>query len=229
MLINCIIVEDEPLAMVRLVEYIEKVSFLNLLRSFDNGLEAIEFLGTNHIDLIFLDIQMDDFSGIQLLESLRNKPEVIITTAFDTYALKGFELNVSDYLLKPYTLERFMQAVIKVRENLMKQSTRETPAYIFIKTEYRLEKVFMDHILYIEGVRDYRQILTQEKKMMTLETFKDLEKLLPEKAFCRVHKSFIVSVSKIESVERDRIKINKTLIPISETYKANFYRLIASR
>jgi len=229
MLINCIIVEDEPLAMVRLVEYIEKVSFLNLLRTFDNGLEAIEFLGTNHIDLILLDIQMDDFSGIQLLESLRNKPEVIITTAFDKYALKGFELNVSDYLLKPYTLERFMQAVIKVRENLMKQSTQETPAYIFIKTEYRLEKVFMDHILYIEGVRDYRQIHTQEKKMMTLETFKDLEKLLPEKAFCRVHKSFIVSVSKIESVERDRIKINKTLIPISETYKANFYRLIASR
>lgn len=217
------------MAMVRLVEYIEKVSFLNLLRTFDNGLEAIEFLGTNHIDLILLDIQMDDFSGIQLLESLRNKPEVIITTAFDKYALKGFELNVSDYLLKPYTLERFMQAVIKVRENLMKQSTQETPAYIFIKTEYRLEKVFMDHILYIEGVRDYRQIHTQEKKMMTLETFKDLEKLLPEKAFCRVHKSFIVSVSKIESVERDRIKINKTLIPISETYKANFYRLIASR
>ena len=143
--------------------------------------------------------------------------------------LKGFELNVSDYLLKPYTLERFMQAVVRVRDNLMKQSPREIPAYVFIKTEYRLEKVFMDHILYIEGVRDYRQIHTLEKKMMTLETFKELEKILPEKAFCRVHKSFIVSVSKIESIERDRIKINKTLIPISETYKENFYRLIASR
>lgn len=228
MVINCIIVEDEPLATMRLKEYIEKVSFLNLLKTFDNGLEAIEFLGTNQIDLIFLDVQMDGFSGIQLLESIREKPEIIITTAFDKYALKGFELNVSDYLLKPYTLERFMQAVVRVRENLMKQTARELPAYVFIKTEYRLEKVFMDHILYIEGVRDYRQIHTHEKKMMTLETFKELEKILPEKAFCRVHKSFMVSVSKIESIERDRIKINKTLIPISETYRENFYRLIAS-
>lgn len=228
MLINCIIVEDEPLAMMRLKEYIEKVSFINLLKTFDSGLEAIEFLGANHTDVVFLDIQMDGFSGIQLLESLRNKPEIIITTAFDKYALKGFELNVSDYLLKPYTFERFMQAVMKVRDNLMKQPLRELPAYLFIKTEYRLEKVFMDHILYIEGVRDYRQIHTHEKKMMTLETFKELEKLLPENSFCRVHKSFIVSVSKIESIERDRIKINKTLIPISETYKETFYRLIDS-
>jgi len=227
MVIDCVVIEDEPLAMIRLKEYIQKVSFLNLLKTFDNGIEAIQFLGTSQTDLIFLDIQMDGFSGIQLLESIQRKQEVIITTAFDRYALKGFDLNVSDYLLKPYTFERFMQAVVKVRDKLGVQKIRETPDYIFIKTEYRLEKIFTDQILYIEGLRDYRQIHTIDKKIMTLETFGDLEKKLPESAFCRVHKSFLVSVGKIELVERDRIKINKVLIPISETYKEKFYKLIS--
>jgi two-component system LytT family response regulator len=227
MVIDCVVIEDEPLAMIRLKEYIQKVSFLNLLKTFDNGIEAIQFLGTSRTDLIFLDIQMDGFSGIQLLESIQRKQEVIITTAFDRYALKGFDLNVSDYLLKPYTFERFMQAVVKVRDKLGVQKIRETPDYVFIKTEYRLEKIFTDKILYIEGVRDYRQIHTIDKKIMTLETFGDLEKKLPENAFCRVHKSFLVSVSKIELVERDRIKINKVLIPISDTYRDNFYKLIS--
>jgi two-component system, LytTR family, response regulator len=227
MVIDCVVVEDEPLAMIRITEYIEKVSFLNLLKTFDNGIDAIQFLGTTRADLIFLDIQMDGFSGIQFLESSQRKQEVIITTAFDQYALKGFDLNVSDYLLKPYTFERFMQAVVKVRDKLGMQKIHETPDYVFIKTEYRLEKIFTDKILYIEGVRDYRQIHTMDKKIMTLETFGDLEKKLPERAFCRVHKSFLVSISKIELVERDRIKINKVLIPISETYRDNFYKLIS--
>jgi two-component system, LytTR family, response regulator len=227
MVIDCVVIEDEPLAMIRIKEYIQKVSFLNLLKTFDNGIEAIQFLGTSRADLIFLDIQMDGFSGIQFLESIQRKQEVIITTAFDQYALRGFDLNVSDYLLKPYTFERFMQAVVKVRDKLSVQKIRETPDYVFIKTEYRLEKIFTDQILYIEGVRDYRQIHAIDKKIMTLETFGDLEKKLPEGAFCRVHKSFLVSVSKIELVERDRIKINKVLIPISETYRDNFYKLIS--
>lgn len=227
MVIDCVVIEDEPLAMLRIKEYIGKVSFLNLLKSFDNGIDAIHFLGTSRADLVFLDIQMDGFSGIQFLESIQRKPEVIITTAFDNYALKGFDLNVSDYLLKPYTFERFMQAVVKVRDKLSVQKIRETPDYVFIKTEYRLEKIFTDQILYIEGVRDYRQIHTIDKKIMTLETFGDLEKKLPENTFCRVHKSFLVSISKIELVERDRIKINKVLIPISETYRNNFYKLIS--
>jgi len=227
MLINTIIVEDEPLAMKRTREYVEKVSFLNLVKTFDNGMEAIEFLGTAKIDLIFLDIQMDGISGIQLLESIGVKPEIVITTAFDKYALKGFELNVSDYLLKPYTFERFLQAAIRVRDRLGAKQASEIPQYVFIKTEYRLEKVFTDEILYIEGVRDYRQLHTVKKMIMTLETFKDLEKKLPGSAFCRVHKSFMVSIGKIEMIERDRIKIDGNLIPISETYKENFYRLIS--
>ena len=227
MRIDCIVVEDEPLAAERLRDFTLKVPFLNLLKTFDNGVDAIEFLGSSHVDLIFLDIQMDGLSGIQLLESVREKPEVIITTAFDKYALKGFELNVSDYLLKPYTFERFMQAVARVHEKLNSHQT-SNPAFIFIKTEYRLEKIFIDDILYIEGLRDYRKIITLEKAIMTLDTFGELEKLLPERSFCRVHKSYLVSIGKINSIERDRIKIGKSLIPISETYKENFYKLVVS-
>jgi len=226
MLINCVIVEDEPLAVTRLRDYISKISFLNLVNVFDNGIEAIGFLGGNKIDLIFLDIQMNDFSGIQLLESIDTKASVIITTAFDGYAIKGFELSVSDYLLKPYTFERFTQAVLKVRDRMMVQPSPE-PSCIFVKTEYRLEKVFLDQILYIEGMRDYRQINTSVKKIMTLETFREFEKVLPSKIFCRVHKSFIVSINKIDTVERDRIKINNKIIPVSETFKDNFYSMIS--
>jgi DNA-binding LytR/AlgR family response regulator len=227
MRIDCIVVEDEPLAAERLRDFILKVPFLNLLKTFDNGVDAIEFLGSSHVDLIFLDIQMDGLSGIQMLESVREKPEVIITTAFDKYALKGFELNVSDYLLKPYTFERFIQAVARVHEKLNSLQALN-PAFIFIKTEYRLEKIFIDDILYIEGLRDYRKIITLEKAIMTLDTFGELEKLLPERSFCRVHKSYLVSIGKINSIERDRIKIGKSLIPISETYKENFYKLVVS-
>jgi len=227
MRLDCIAIEDEPLAMERLRDFILKVPFLNLLKTFDNGVDAIEFLGLSHVDLMFLDVQMDGLSGIQLLESVHDKPEVIITTAFDKYALKGFELNVSDYLLKPYTFERFMQAVARVHEKLNSNQS-QNPAFVFIKTEYRLEKIFMDNILFVEGIRDYRKIHTLDKAIMTLDTFGELEKVLPEKLFCRVHKSYIVSMSKIESIERDRIKIGKALIPVSETYKENFYKLVAS-
>jgi len=226
MIIDCIIVEDEPLARSRLEGYVDKVPFLNLRRSFDNGMEAIAFLGTTSVDLLFLDIQMDGFNGMQLLESVRNKPEVIITTAFDQYALKGYEFNVIDFLLKPYTFERFMVSVLKVRDKISNHLS-ETPEYVFIKTEHRLEKVFTNEILHVEGMRDYRQIHLIDRRIMTLETFKDLERLLPSRTFCRVHKSFMVSVAKIESIEKDRIKIGTALIPVSDTYKENFYKLIA--
>ena len=226
MTINCIIIEDEPLAMQRLRDFVLKVPFLNLMRCFDNALEAISFLRAEKIDLLFLDIQMDGFTGIQLLESINKMPGVIITTAFDKYALKGFDLNVSDYLLKPYTFERFMQAVTKVYDTLVVVKRPEARNYIFIKTEYRLEKINLNEILYIEGMRDYRCVYLNEKRIMTLQTFSDLEQELSSEHFFRVHKSFIVALDKIESIERDRIKINGALIPISETYKENFYNLI---
>jgi len=154
MIINCIIIEDEPLAMQRLRDFVMKVPFLNLQYCFDNAMEAIGFLKTEKVELLFLDIQMDGFTGIQLLESLNKLPAVIITTAFDKYALKGFDLNVTDYLLKPYTFERFMQAVTRVYDSLS-SGNKSNKEYIFVKAEYRLEKINLADILYIEGMLDY--------------------------------------------------------------------------
>lgn len=224
---NCIIVEDEPLALERISDFVNKVPFLNLAASFDNGFQAIGYLQSTPVDLLFLDIQMDGLTGIQLLESLNKRPEVIITTAFDQYAIKGFDLNVCDYLLKPFTFERFMQAVAKVNEKLL--AVNEVAAakrFIFVKTEYRLEKVNLDEVLFIEGMRDYRRIHMTDRKVMTLQTFNTLQEELPPSRFSRVHKSYIVALDKIDSIERDRIKIRDEMIPISETFKAQFYKLI---
>ncbi|MDI9366581.1 MAG: LytTR family DNA-binding domain-containing protein [Flavobacterium sp.] len=226
MTISCIIIEDEPLAMARAKDFVQKVPFLQLLQTFDNGMDALVYLKSEKVDLFFLDIQMDEFSGIHLLESFQQRPAVIITTAFNQYAIKGFELSVADYLLKPYTFERFMQAVIKVYDAI-RQIKISVANFIFIKTEYRLEKIMLNDILFIEGMRDYRQIHTKEKKIMTLETFKDLEQKLPSNQFVRVHKSYLVALDKIELIERDRIKIVAAFIPISESFKEHFYKHIA--
>lgn len=223
MKINVIIVEDEPLALERVKGFVLKLPYLHLLASFDNAFEALTFLSNNKVDLIFLDIHMDEFSGIQLLETSAVNCEVIITTAYHEYALKGFELQVSDYLLKPYTFERFVKAVERVRNNLLKTETVIEKKYIFIKTEYRLEKVLLNEILYIEGMRDYRKIHSINKQIMTLQTFTDFEKDIPPNVICRVHKSFMVSIDKIDSVEKDTIKIKGIQIPISDTYKQLFY------
>jgi two-component system LytT family response regulator len=224
-MISCIIVEDEPLALKRTKDYVNKIPYLNLMASFDNGFEAIGFLSEHDVDLIFLDIKMDELTGIQLLESLERKPYVIVTTAYSEYALKGYELNVADYLLKPFTIERFIQAVEKVSFNLERNHT-DNRDFFFVKTDYRIEKIFFNDVLFIEGMRDYRSIHTESKKILTLQTFGFLEKELPKSLFCRVHKSFIVTLNKIDLIERNRIKIKDKMIPISETYKENFYNLI---
>ena len=223
--INCIIVEDEPLALKRTKEYVGKIPYLNLVQYFDNGFEAIGYLKNQQVDLVFLDIKMDELTGIQLLESLERKPYVIVTTAFSEYALKGYELSVVDYLLKPFSLERFIQAVEKVSV-LLDKSTNENRDFFFVKTEYRIERVFFQDILFIEGMRDYRCIQTNTKKILTLQTFTELVQELPKSKFCRVHKSYIVTLDKIDIIERNRIKIKDKMIPISETYKENFYTLI---
>jgi two-component system, LytTR family, response regulator len=224
---NCIIIEDEPLAQGKIKDYISRSPYLNLISIFENGIEALSFLKSNPIDLIFLDIHMDKFSGIQLLESAKIESEVILTTAYDEYALKGFDLNVTDYLLKPFTLERFNQSVNKAQNNLEKKRLISNKPFVFVKIEHRFEKIFLNEILYIEGMRDYRRIHTFGNRIMTLQTFKDFEQEIPQNIICRVHKSFMVSLDKIESVERDRIKIKDVLIPISETYKKNFFELIS--
>lgn len=224
-MISCIIIEDEPLALKRTTQYVEKIPYLDLKYSFDNGFEAIGYLKEHNIDLIFLDIKMDELSGIQLLEALDKRPHVIITTAYSDYALKGYELNVSDYLLKPFTIERFIKAVEKVAD-IFKRKHENNRDFFFVKTDYKIEKVFFKDVLFIEGMRDYRNILTDSRKILTLQTFGDLEKELPDSLFIRVHKSFMVALNKIDLIERNRIKIKDKMIPISDTYKENFYKKI---
>jgi two-component system, LytTR family, response regulator len=226
MKISCIIIEDEPIALEKTKSYVLKVPFLNLLKTFDNGMEALIYLSSNKVDLLLLDIKMDELSGIELLETSRLASEVIFTTAYNEYALKGYDLNVTDYLLKPFTFERFLQAIEKVQKNLSKREIGNEKKFIFVKTEYRLEKILLSDILYIEGMGDYRRIHTENKKIMTLQTFKEFEQEMPPELICRVHKSYMVSLDKIYSVERDRIKIKDMLIPISDTYKKNFLQLI---
>jgi len=230
--IRCIAIDDEPLALKKVQSFIEKINGLTLVNSFDNALDAIPFINEEKVDLIFLDIQMERFTGIQFLESVKNHPQVIITTAFEDYALKGYDLNVTDYLLKPYSFDRFVQAINKAMENIKTKQPNaltEERDFIFVKTEYRLEKVLLDEILYIEGMRDYLQIVTKTKKIMTLQNFKFLESKLTPPQFLRVHKSFMVSINNIESIERNVIKIKDKLIPISDTYKEIFYKIIEDK
>ena len=226
MQIDCIIIEDEPLAQERIKGYIQKISFLRLLGVFDDGVEALSFLQTHAVDVIFLDINLGDFSGIQLLESIRLDAQVVISTAYHEFALKGFELNVTDYLLKPYTFERWVQSIDKVKNNRMRARAVPAPNFLFIKTEFRLEKLRLNELLYIEGMRDYRRIFTVSKQILTLETFGELEQRISPTIACRVHKSYMVALDKIDSVERDLIRVGKIEIPVSETYRSQFMQLL---
>lgn len=221
---RCIIIEDEPLAMERTKIFVEKVPFLQLVAVFDNALEGLTFLRKKPVDILFLDINMDELSGIELLESSTISCQVIITTAFPEYALKGYELDVTDYLLKPFSFPRFLQAADKARGRLAAPAT--TMDYLFVKTENRLEKISIADILFIEGMRDYRRIHTRSKRIMTLQTFGELERVLPAARVCRVHKSYMVGLANIEAVERSRIVIADKRIPVSDTYRQAFFSLI---
>lgn len=226
---TCIIVEDEPLAIERMCEYVSRIPALTLLGTYDNALEALQSITEKKPDILFLDIGMDELSGIELLEATTARPQVIITTAHHEFAVKGFELRVTDYLLKPFTFARFAQAVATAQQRVHQQPSRATQDIIFIKTGNRLEKLVLDEILFIEGLRDYRCIHTKDKKIMTLQNFNELEKVIPAYKICRVHKSFMVSVAKIETIERSRIKIGHRVIPVSEKYRESFFQLIAAR
>lgn len=223
---KCIIIEDEPLALERTREFVGKVPFLQLEATFENALEGLTYLTTHPVDVLFLDINMDELSGIELLESANITSQVIITTAYQQYALKGYELNVTDYLLKPFTFPRFLQAAGKARDNLTKKGSAANPEFIFVKTENRLEKVMLADIVYIEGMRDYRRIHTTGKSIMTLQNFTELEDLLPAGQICRVHKSYMVALQRIEAIERGRILIADQRIPISATYRDGFFKQI---
>ena len=226
--LSCIIIEDEPLALEKTKDFVNKVPFLHLSATFDNALTGLAYLNNNKVDILFLDINMDELTGIELLESSKINSQVILTTAYQEYALKGYELQITDYLLKPFTFNRFLQAVNKAQDNIAHRTADAAPEFIFVKTENRLEKVMLNEIIYIEGMRDYRRIHTINKKIMTLQNFSEFEKVIPASVVCRVHKSYMVALHKIESIERNRIKIADQLIPISDTYKDVFFQLINS-
>ena len=227
--LTCIIIEDEPLALEKTKDFVNKVPFLQLSGTFDNALTGLAYLNNHKVDLLFLDINMDELSGIELLETTNINSQVIITTAYQEYALKGYELRITDYLLKPFTFNRFLQAVNKAQENLSQRAVDKPVDYIFVKTENRLEKIMIQDILYIEGMRDYLRIHTTTKKIMTLQSFTELEQMLPAHLVCRVHKSYMVAIQKIDSIERSRIKIGDQLIPVSETYKEAFLQIINNK
>ena len=227
MKLSCIIIEDEPLAAEKLESFIGQVSVLELKASFSNAVDGLVYLKTQAVDILFLDIQMKPLTGIELLETLKTRPYVIVTSAYAEYALKGYELSVFDYLLKPYSFERFMASVNKVMDNL--KLTKPSPsekANIFIKTEYRIENVPTDDILFVESMQAYLKIHLAGRKIMSKLTFKALLSQLPNDKFVQVHKSWAVAISKIESIEHNRIKIGQTIIPIGDNYKEAFYSMI---
>lgn len=225
--INCIAVDDEPLALEKIRSFIRKLSHLELMATFRNAVDALDFIRNNAVDLIFLDVQMDKMSGLEMLEKLVKRPQVILTTAFSEYAPKGFDLAVTDFLLKPYSFDRFNLAVSKATDFIQWQqiglaAIRAPLDYIFVKSGYKLVKINVDDILYIEGMRDYQYIVTKTEKVIASHSIHELETLLP-KNMIRCHKSYIVSLGKINSIERNRIKIGNKYIPIGEAYKEDFY------
>ncbi|HZG25851.1 MAG TPA: LytTR family DNA-binding domain-containing protein [Chitinophagaceae bacterium] len=228
MKLNCIVIEDEPPAQEKLAGFIKEISFLELKQTFGTAINVASYLRENRIDLLFLDIQLGVFSGLDFLASLNQSPLVIFTTAHADYAIKSYEFNVIDYLLKPYSFQRFHQAVQKAYE-FVSNKTESQADDIFVKTEYRIEKIRLADILYIEGKKDYLKIVTAQKNIMSLLSFKKMEEVLPSSKFFRVHNSYIIALDKITAIERDLVKIGEVLIPISKSNKQDFYKLIEKR
>jgi DNA-binding LytR/AlgR family response regulator len=232
--LSCYIIDDEHLAQTILEEYVAKVSFLEWKGSFSSALEASAKIDQDKPDLLFLDINMPDLNGLSFISMLNPKPMIILTTAYDQYALKAFDLEVKDYLLKPISFERFYKGVLRLyHESNPNQPTIKQDAlsvikneseYIFLKVGYRIQKIAVRDILFVEGMKDYLKIHTAKDKHMTLMSFSKLEELLPETKFARVHRSFMVALEKIEHIEKNRIRIAGQDIPISETYADGFYK-----
>lgn len=217
--ITCIIVEDEPLAAERLQNYIAGIPLLKLLKTFEDGRQALDYLSSHDVDLMFLDIHLGEMSGIHLLEKNHIRSQVVITTAYPQYAVKGFDLHVTDYLLKPFVFERFEMAIDKVKVAMEGGSRKEMSDFILVNSEYRVEKIYLRDLLYIEGMGDYRRVHTLEKRIMTLKTFRDFEEELPTDKVMRVHKSYMISLDKIESYSSDEVQVYGTKLPVSETYR----------
>jgi DNA-binding LytR/AlgR family response regulator len=237
MKIRCLIVDDEPLAQRVLEKYVADVPYLELAGKCSNAMEAMEVLHQKQTDLVFLDINMPKLSGIDFLKTQKNAPLIVITTAYPEYALEGYELNVLDYLLKPIPFDRFLKALEKAEDALLSRQLRASqPAqagkdddpFIFIKSSKKTYKVNLNNILYIEALGDYVKVFTTDKMIVTYQSLKNIETLLPPKTFPRIHKSYIISLPKVELIEGSQVKIRDRMIPIGTNYKADFEKLIVS-
>lgn len=226
MILKCAVIDDEPLARECLQEYIEKIDFLEMAALGSNALELSQVLRTEEIDLVFLDIQMPHMSGVDFLRQRLNRPMVVLTTAFPNYALEGYQLDVLDYLVKPIGFDRFFKSATKALDYSSQSLAERTPVqthskedYFFIKCDYRYEKIYVDEIFYLEAEQNYVIIQTSRRKYMTLFSLKSLEEKLDSLAFVRVHKSFLVAINKIETLENHQLLIGSHVIPISRQYK----------
>ena len=220
--VNCIIVDDEPLARKGLAEYVAEVPFLELKAQCESALAANEVLNTQKIDLVLLDIQMPKMSGIEFLKTMRDRPMVIFTTAFTDYALQGYELDVIDYLVKPISFERFLKAANKAREFYeakVKTTTEPQETYFFVRCDNRYEKIYYDELLFVEALENYVILQTRTHKYISYLTFKSVEEYLPGSQFVKVHKSFIIAASKIDNIVGNEIKMGGHTIPISRNLK----------
>ncbi len=232
-MITAIAIDDEPLALQLVAGYIEKTPGLTLAGRFDNPLDAMEFLSGEAVDLIFVDIQMPDLTGLEFTRSLVKGPKVIFTTAYEKYALEGFRLDVVDYLLKPFSYEEFLKAVQKVQkliklEKGVPDQVEANNDFLFLKSDYKIKRINFNDILYIEGMKDYVKVYIQNsaRPVMSLTTMKLIESKLPEKKFMRIHRSFIVNLEKIDTIERSRVVFGKTYIPVSDQYRDKFQEFL---
>lgn len=225
---KCLIIDDEPLAVKLLKDYAGKVPDLEVVMAGSDVFEGLKMAQAGEVDLIFLDIQMPELTGIQFMKILNGKCKVILTTAYEEYALQAFDHDVVDYLLKPFSLDRFMAAVQKARErlNLSRTATDNDakPDYIFVKSEYRIVKVMLNDILYLESLRDYVAIHIEGGKILTLQSLRSFEETLDPNRFMRIHKSYLIAVDKITAVERKRVVIREVYLPVGETYLENFWK-----
>src|ERR1700759_3622830 len=238
-MIRCLVVDDEPLALHILEDYISKMPFLQLVKATTNPIEALQLVQDGSVDLVFLDVQMPELTGIQFLRIANGKVKVILTTAYSQYALEGYELDVVDYLLKPIAFDRFYKSVQKVQQ-IISPSANPAPVikeeaapqqdllsdFIFVKTEHKIQKVYLNDILFIEGLKDYISIFTTTERIITLQIMKKMEEALPERRFIRVHKSYIVAINKIDSIERSRIFSGDKVIPVGDTYRDDFFKIV---
>lgn len=231
---KCIAIDDEPLALEIIKEYCKKIEFLCLAGAYINPLDAIMEIKLQNVDLIFLDLEMPNLTGFGFLKSLIKPPLVIITTAYPEHALTGFEVNAVDYLVKPFSFDRFLKAVTKAYQlnNLLRKnipSSSSESEFLLIKVAYKTIKIELDNILYLEGLKDYVKIYCGLKPILTKSTLKNFENKLPASNFVRIHKSYIVSLSKVKSIQSGRIIIGEKSIPIGDKFKDQFYEKLKSK